>query len=62
MFNKSIQLIRRLNRENFYFSNHNFQIWQLINGMEVLRNTKFQLNVSKIVPARPKKHMDMGCE
>ena len=24
--------------------------------------TKFQLNISKIMPARPKKHRDMGCE
>ena len=27
-----------------------------------MKNTKFQLNISKIVPARIKKHSDMGCE
>ena len=26
------------------------------------KNTKFQLNSSKIMPASPKKHRDMGCE
>ena len=26
------------------------------------KNTKFQLNISKITPARPKTHRDMGCE
>ena len=30
--------------------------------MEVTINTKFQLNMSKIMPARSKRHWDMGCE
>ena len=27
MFYKSLNFIRRLNRQNFYLSNHRFQIW-----------------------------------
>ena len=27
-----------------------------------MKNTKFQLNICKIMSARPKNHWDMGCE
>ena len=39
-----------------------FQIWCPVSGMEVMKPiTKFQLNISKNRPARPKKnHRDMG--
>ena len=36
MFNKSINLIRRWNREKFYFSNQSFQIL-LISSVEVMK-------------------------
>ena len=57
-----MNFIRRLNRGNFYFSNQSFQIWWLIGGIEVRKTYKFQLNISKIMAARPKKHRAMGCE
>ena len=31
MFNKSMNFIRSLNTENFYFSSQRFQIWWIIN-------------------------------
>ena len=56
MFSKSMKFIRFLNRGNFYFSNNGyFQIWWLISGMDIMKNTKFQLNISKIMPPRTKK-------
>ena len=54
MFNKSMNIIRRLNRENFYFSSQSFQIWWQISGLKVWKNAKFQLNISKIMAVRPK--------
>ena len=51
-----MNFIRSLNKGNFYFSNQSFQIWWLISGIEVRKNTKFQLNISKIMAARPKKN------
>ena len=60
-----MNFIRRLNtcsKGNIYFSNQSFQIWWLISGIEVRKNTKLQLNISKIVAARVKKHRDMECE
>ena len=48
MFNKSTNIIRRLNRENFYFSSQSFQIWWQISGLKVWKNAKFQLNISKL--------------
>ena len=52
-----------LNRGNFYLSTQSFQILWLIGGMKVMeKTTKFQLNISKIIPARSKKHRDMRSE
>ena len=31
-------------------------------GGELATNAKFQLNISKIMPAMPQKHRDMRCE
>ena len=53
MFNKSMNFIRNINRENFYFSNQSFPIWWLNEGRKVMRKTQFQLNICKIMP-RPK--------
>ena len=61
MFNKSMKFIS-LNRGNFYFSHYSFRILWLISGMKVIKkNRKFQLNISKIKPVRPK-NSDMGCD
>ena len=30
-----------------------FQIWWLVRGMEVIKNTSFQLNLSKIITVGP---------
>ena len=38
MLNKSMNFIRSLIRENFYFPNKRFQICWLISGMEVMKN------------------------
>ena len=40
MFDKFMNFIRRLNRENFYFSNESFQILWLIRGLEVMKKYK----------------------
>ena len=39
---------------NFYLPSQGFQIWRFLTGMEVATNAKFQLNISKIILARPK--------
>ena len=57
-----MNFIRRLNRGNFYFSKRSFKIWWLISGLKVWKHAKFQLNISKIMAVRPKKHWDMGFE
>ena len=54
MFNKSMNFIRNLIGENFYFPNKRFQICWLISGMEVMKNIKLRINLSKIMFARPK--------
>ena len=51
-----------MNTENIMYQAEGFEISSLIRGMEVMKNGKFQLNVSKILPARPKKCRDMGFE
>ena len=40
MFNKSMNLIRRLNREKFHFSSQRCQLWCLISGTEVRKSYK----------------------
>ena len=52
---QSINFVRRLNRRNFYFQARVFKFWRFIRGIEVDKNVKFQFNISKIIPARPKK-------
>ena len=47
MFNKSMDFIRRLNRENFYFSNQSFQIWWQISGIEVRKTHKISAQYLK---------------
>ena len=41
-----MDFIRRLNRENFYFSSQRFQIWWQISGIEV-RKTQTFISVSQ---------------
>ena len=48
-----MNFIRWLNRRNFYFSNLSFQILWHYGSYE--KNKKFQLNISEIMRARPKK-------
>ena len=47
MFNKSIYFIRRLNRQNFHFSN-----WWIISGMEVMK--KIYKILAQVMLATPK--------
>ena len=56
-----MNFIRRLREKILYFANYSFEIWWVIRGMEVIKNAKFHLNISRIVPGRPK-HRDMGFE
>ena len=54
MFNQSMICIRTL-IETIFKLDLSFQFCWLIRGMEVMKNTKFQLNISKIMPAIRKK-------
>ena len=47
MFNKSMDFIRRLNRENFYFSNQSFQIWWQISGTDIRKTYKISAQYLK---------------
>ena len=47
MFNKSMDFIRRLNRENFYFSSQSFPIWWQISGIEVRKTHKISAQYLK---------------
>ena len=60
MWPKSMNFIRRLNRENFYLSSLFFQFGGLLGVWKLALYAKFQLNISKIMPTRPKKHWNMG--
>ena len=51
MVNKSM-----VNRKKLFF-----EIGCVIKGMKIIKNTKFQLNICKIMPATPKKHSEKGC-
>ena len=53
MFNKSMNSIRRLNNENFYFSNQSFQTWFLISCINVMMK---YISALLIIPARPKQN------
>ena len=45
---KSMNVIRSLSRENFYFSNQSFEIWWLIRGMEVMKEYKISAQYLKL--------------
>ena len=47
MFNKSMDFIRRSNRENFYFSSQSSQIWWQISGIEVRKTHKISAQYIK---------------
>ena len=55
MFNGSMKFIRRFSRENFYLSSLNFEIRWLTGGRNFGTNAKFPFDISKIMPAEPKK-------
>ena len=55
---KFMNFIRRLIRENFYFSNQSCQIWWQIGRMNVMKNTKYQQWC--MVHARPKTIVTWG--
>ena len=38
------------------------KFYDLLTGWKLATNAKFKNNISKIIPARPKKHRDIGCE
>ena len=63
MFNKSMDFIRRLNRENFYFSSQSFPILWHISSQTVRKtyNVSAQYLKNYAFQAK-KKHCDMGCE
>ena len=57
------ELIKRLNRRNFYLSNSSFKFCGCLAVRTLWENTQYQLNISIVMPARPKKkHRDMDCE
>ena len=47
--------VRRFNKVNFNIFNLS---WWLNSGMQVIKYTKFLLNISKIIPVRPTKTME----
>ena len=48
--------------ESFTFQDTVMKFGDLLGGLKLAINAKFQHNISKIMSARPKKHRDMGCE
>ena len=60
MLNKSMNFIRRLNREKFHLLTKHFKFGGLLAVWKLCKNTKFQLNISEIMPARPKKDTATG--
>ena len=57
LFNKSMDFIRRLNRENFYFSS---QIWWQISGIEVRKTHKISAQYLKNNAFEAKKTVGHG--
>ena len=51
---KSMNFTRRLNGGNFYLSSYSFEFWLFLLVQKFVTNAKFQLNMFKIMPARPK--------
>ena len=37
------EFCKKVNRERFYFSNENFQVWWLNSGMEVMKKYKISV-------------------
>ena len=61
MFNKSIYFIRRLNRDNFYFSRHSFKILWLISSIEFRKTQTFSsVGLSQKICQQAEKHWDKG--
>ena len=66
---KLIDLLNMVNRTELHegcievtFQATVLKFSDLLGGWKLATNAKFQLNISKITPAMPKKHGDMGCE
>ena len=57
-----MNFIRKLSRGKFYLSNQSVQIRGFIRGWKLATNAKFQLIISKIMPAKDKKTQGHGCE
>ena len=55
-----MNFICRLNRRNFIYQVRILKFGDLLGKWKFATNAKFHHNVSKIMPARPKKNM--GCE
>ena len=55
MFIKSMNLEKRLNRENCCFSNYSFQSWLLIGSMKI--SAQYSISVTLL---GKKTHRDMG--
>ena len=49
-------------RKIFIFQAAVFKFGDLLGGWKLVINTKFQHNISKIMPARPQKHRDIDCD
>ena len=56
----SMHFIGRLSEGILFLSSHSFEIQKFIRGWKLA--TKFKRDISTNMPARPKKHKDMGCE
>ena len=54
IFYKSINFIRWLNRGILSFFKQEFQIWFNMDMVVIVKNTKFKLNISETIFARPK--------
>ena len=60
IFHKSMNFIKKSIEKFLTFQTRVLKVG--LSGMEAVKNTKFLLNISKIILARPKKHRDMECE
>ena len=55
-------MTNRAKRKIFIFQATVLKFGDLLRGWSLLINTKFQHNISKIMPARPHKHRDIDCD
>ena len=51
-----MNFIRMLNRGNFYFLTRIFKFGGKLAAQKLVKHTKYQLSISKVIPARPKNH------